>query len=113
MGAQQPEHLCCQKENTKKCLLLPWTSLLFSTRNSLCDPHTLPHLLAWWLHHICLGSLCTSLFFSEFPCHSLLSTAKKEGLVFVTWCLEMMAFMLVRQLRGKAGVRNAEENDNP
>lgn len=82
MGAQQPEHLSCQKENTKKCLLLPWTSLLFSTRNSLCDPHTLPHLLAWWLHHICLGSLCTSLFFSEFPCHSLLSTAKKRGFGF-------------------------------
>lgn len=82
MGAQQPEHLCSQKENTKKCLLLPWTSLLFSTRNSLCDPHTLPHLLAWWLHHICLGSLCTSLFSSEFPCHSLLSTAKKQGFGF-------------------------------
>lgn len=38
---------------------------------------------------------------------------KTRGLVFVTWYLEMIAFMLVTQLRGKAGVMNIEENCNP
>lgn len=82
-GAQHPEYLCLQKENSTRCLLLPWTSLRFSTRSSPCDPHTPPRLSAWWLHHISLGSWCTSLFFSEFPCHSLLSTAKKQGFGFL------------------------------